>query len=464
MAAIMTAKRLFPLRPRRPVWFEKRARLDLWLPPGWPSSPGPIFYRWHAAAARDVELDYGVLASLAELEARLAAVGARPDPRVVIWVPASEALLFSPVHIPARRTHTLTQALPYALEDQLLEEPEQLHFAFVRHGEALAVAVTARERMARWLAALEEPGWRADALGPAVLSLPLPEAESWTLACLDQMLLVRQGPFSGFGCLGPFEPATPPALLAAALAEARAAGQAPQRLVRYDPPWPEPISPDAWAQALGVAIEDGGRDFRFFSPPLPALDLRQGPYAPRGGWWREPLRGLWPAAAMLAIAIAGTLLVDVIEWWRLQRAEQALAQAMRTLYTTAFPQSKTVLDPYRQLRRELERLEASASNAGSPGSEAATFVVLLARAATALKDDPRLVLEALRYQPSEGLVLEIAVPDAESVQAFAARLRRDDLLVETLADDERRGELKRARLRLRATGAKRERAPARPET
>ncbi len=428
-----------------------RARLDLWLPHGWPDAqPQSALHVRFQANGGVAPIELGAVASLAELDGWLAA-RRRPgvSTQIVIWAPASEVLLFYPLRLPTRSARTLAQALPFALEDQLLDDPDKLHFVYTRHSEALAVAVTARARIERWLATLSEAAWPAEVLCPAVLSLPIPEEDSWSLVALGEAMLVRQGEFAGFACLGPFEPDRPPALLAAALAEARAAGAAPARLVCYDPLPAEPISLAAWSQALAVAIEHSERDFRSYAPAALLLDLRHGAYTPRGHW-RAKLRPFWPAAVFSAVALLGSLVLDGVEWWRLQRTAHELAQQMHALYTSAFPQSKTVLDPYRQMRRELERLESRLAAAGhSEGASA--FLVLLARTAVVLKEDPRLVLDSLHYQPQEGLVLELHAAAREAILDFTARLHRTGLAGKTQAFEPGQKGGIRARLQVHAS-------------
>ena len=56
------------------------------------------------------------------------AAGEGAGQRVVVLVPGTECLLTG-VHIPGRNRQKLLRAVPYALEDQLSDEVENLHFA-----------------------------------------------------------------------------------------------------------------------------------------------------------------------------------------------------------------------------------------------------------------------------------------------------------------------------------------------
>lgn len=80
------------------------------------------------------------------------------DRTVIVLVPATEVATLS-IDLPARGAR-LAAALPYALEDQVADDVESLHFAAGtrRDNGELPVAVVARRKMAEWLALLEDAG------------------------------------------------------------------------------------------------------------------------------------------------------------------------------------------------------------------------------------------------------------------------------------------------------------------
>jgi general secretion pathway protein L len=81
------------------------------------------------------------------------------DHAVIVLVPAEDVLLTS-VHIPARSAAKIKTALPFALEESLADDVEDLHFAVGdrQDNNRLPVAVVAREKMSRWLERLNEAG------------------------------------------------------------------------------------------------------------------------------------------------------------------------------------------------------------------------------------------------------------------------------------------------------------------
>lgn len=401
-----------------PAWRRRgSARLEIWLPRDWPGEGAEP--RWRRVAPGERTREGRGLEGLV------------PAQDVMVWTPAAETVLLR-AHLPTRSAAKIAQALPYALEEQLIEPPEQLHFAFAQEADgALAVAVTRRDRMERWLAALAAAGLRPLRMAPVTLSLPFAEG-AWTLAFLEGEMALRSGLHSGFG--GPREP-RPPAWLAAALAEARGESRAPERLLLVDPP--ADLDLGAWHEALALPIENS-RDQSAAVPSF--INLLQQRYASRGritGVWRAYL----PAAALLAAWLAGTFIFDAIEWGRLSMASRASDQEMRALLLKSFPDTRTILDPAEQMRRGLEALSAG-TGAAAPDD----MLALLARTLPAIERESRVRVQGIEYaEHALNLRLAAAEPDAESV---ARSLRALQLEV----DLQRSGG--EARLRVRAPAAK----------
>ncbi|MDH3577925.1 MAG: type II secretion system protein GspL [Gammaproteobacteria bacterium] len=91
-------------------------------------------------------------------------VGGRP---VIVLVPATEVLTTT-VEIPIRSGPRLRAALPFALEENLADDIDTLHFAsgVRRENGKLPVAVVARAKMDEWLDALDGAGISATRIIP----------------------------------------------------------------------------------------------------------------------------------------------------------------------------------------------------------------------------------------------------------------------------------------------------------
>jgi len=147
----------------------------------WPESHGNIHWRLRGGAG---VAPHGQVAELNQIPG----VGAMT--RVHAWTPPSETLL-TRVTLPTRSRAKIQQALPYALEDQLIGEPDQLHFAYrVLDDASLAVAITARTRLQAWISHLSDAGLRPVSLCPVELALPLIDG-SWSAAFHEDEIWVR---------------------------------------------------------------------------------------------------------------------------------------------------------------------------------------------------------------------------------------------------------------------------------
>ena len=396
-------------------------RLELWLPRNWPAEDSEL--RWRRVAPGGAVRE----GSQRGLE------GLAPAEDIIVWTPAAETLLLR-ARLPTRSSAKIVQALPYALEEQLIEPPESLHFAFAHEADgALAVAVTRRERMESWLAALAAAGLAPTRLAPVTLSLPLAD-RAWTLSFVDGEIVLRSGVRAGLG--GPAEP-RPPAWLHAALAEARSESGAPERILLVDAP--ADLDSAAWREGLGLPLE-AMRPGEAAVPEAP-LDLLQQHYAPRARM-AALKRAYVPAAALLAAWLLATLAFDAIEWARLSRAAGAAEEEMRTLLTKSFPETRAILDPAEQMRRGLEDLSAR-SGIAAPGD----MLSLLARAAPAIERESRLRVQGVEYA-DRALAIRLVASEADA-ESLARTLRARSLEVEV----QRAGG--EARLRVRAAASPR---------
>jgi len=393
-------------------------RLDLWLPPDWPSGEGELRWRRTLPGGGVRQGSQRGLAGLA------------PAEDIVVWTPAAESLLVR-ARLPTRSAAKIIQALPYALEDQLTEPPEQLHFAYAHEPDGgLAVAVTSRDRIEGWLTALSAAGLSPSRLAPVTLSLPLAE-RTWTLAFVGGEIVLRCGLCAGFG--SPAEP-RPPAWLHALLTEARSDSSAPERILAIDAP--EELDLEAWREALGLPIEAMRRGESLL--PVAPLDLLQQRYAPRGrmsGLWR----GYVQAGALLAAWLILSLVFDAVEWARLSSVARSAENEMRSLLMKSFVEVRTVVDPAEQMRRGLEELNAHGGGV-APGD----LLSLLARAAPAIEREPRVRVQTVEYT-DRSLVIRATAAEADA-EALARTLRAGSLEVEL----QRSGG--QAQLRVRAAG------------
>jgi len=94
--------------------------------------------------------------------------------KVIVFVPGTDVLLCEPV-LPVKSGAKLLQIVPFALEEQLAADVEDLHFALGKRDArpGTPVAVVARGQMDGWIAALTEAGLQPEAIYAETSVLPV---------------------------------------------------------------------------------------------------------------------------------------------------------------------------------------------------------------------------------------------------------------------------------------------------
>src|SRR5271167_4588750 len=121
----------------------------------------------------------------------LAAAVSRSD-RVVVLAPATQILLAQP-ELPPGSGAKLIRAVPFALEEQLTEDVDQLSFAIGRRraGGGTPVAVVSRSVLQTWIANISAAGIEPHAIYPDISLIP--ENPGQTVLWLErQRLAVRR--------------------------------------------------------------------------------------------------------------------------------------------------------------------------------------------------------------------------------------------------------------------------------
>ena len=115
----------------------------------------------------------------------------------ILLVPTSECL-FTSTSLTAKNKSDMLAALPFALEDELTEPVETLHFVLGEKQENnnYPVVVTKKKNIIDWL---KEAKDKIDSMLPEVLALPWKE-NTWSIVVNNDNALVRHGKNQGFQC------------------------------------------------------------------------------------------------------------------------------------------------------------------------------------------------------------------------------------------------------------------------
>lgn len=346
----------------------------------------------------------GTTSSPETLTLREAAARLGASRRAIVAVP-SEHVLLVPVALPVRGRRRQLQALPFVLEEQLLEDVEHLSCVLAEGTEEdgrFAAAACRRERLAAWHALLEECGLGVEALIPDALLLPW-QPGTWTVASDGpERVLVRYGRALG----GALHPRLLPFYLERLGSEAHEHGRVPSAVVSYGLERPEGGDGFVWEPRSEPWISDT-------DPHSPHLDLLAGFASDRSRTqtrWR-PWRATAVLAAVWLLVLWAHLGLDVL---RLGRERRQLERRITTLFHRTFPNERHIVDIRAQMARGLERLEERASSGH--------WARLLAAAAVARP--ARLRFVATTYRDGK-LELTVTDPSSQDIVRFLHALAAD---------------------------------------
>jgi general secretion pathway protein L len=333
--------------------------------------------------ARSGNVHFGALAEASALAA---------GRKVLLLVPGTDALLAEPV-LPLKSGSKLAQVVPFALEEQLATDVEDLHFAVgKREGRpGTPVTVVARSRMQEWQSSLQAAGIRADAIYAETAALPV-TPNGVTLLIDEARVYVRRE--NTLGAVLEVEP------LIEALQLALASGdEAREHVTIY-------VSETDYERERDLL--EGLREFTASlqlkllpDGPLPLMaahivdsapvNLLQGPFAVKRKLnvsfapWRY-------AAALAGIFIVVHLGLKTWQYFHYQTVERALDAQIANVYQQAVPGAPVpdALQARRQIELRLNQLRGTAPVSG--------MMMSLAALSEALSQAPGTNVEAIAYR------------------------------------------------------------------
>lgn len=120
--------------------------------------------------------------------------------KVVLLIPNSDVSL-AETQIPSKNKKQMLQAVPYALEETLAEDIDDLHFSIYRENDEANVktAVINRDRLSFWIDHLKDQDINVHYVLPALFGLSIAET-GWSVDLDEAEAQIRQGPLDGFAC------------------------------------------------------------------------------------------------------------------------------------------------------------------------------------------------------------------------------------------------------------------------
>lgn len=335
--------------------------------------------------------------------------------RVRVCVPAAEVALLH-ADIPTRSTGKLLQAIPFAVEDQLAEDIETLHFALGQHtARGYLVAAVARARMQGWLQELAAAGIAPAELVPDVLTLPV-RAQTLVLVPDGDRTLARFP--DGIGIVA--GDSLLPLLIRQQLEHSQGSDRCATALI-YAVDGQAPPSLESMAESLDLEIvhhtlHSGALGLMGATRlPAQAINLLQGEFGRNTGpreYWRR-----WRiAAALLAGLIVVLIAQQIVSEIRLRNQVTQLHAEVAGLFHQALPDVTRMVDPQAQMQQRLNGLTGGAD--GSTG-----LLSLLTAAGKGLQAQPDVQLQGLSFHNGV-LQLQVQTSNLGALDTLKAALQR----------------------------------------
>ncbi len=336
--------------------------------------------------------------------------------RKVVLLLSNHEITLSSVNIPSKNKKQLAQAVPYALEETLAEDIEDLHFAIhalkpqktknnkkgqnenpgTSNDNTNMVAIISHARLSGYLDKLSSYHIPVHYVLPQLFSLET-HPDSWTLLAKDNIAQVRLNALSGFSCqqdmLDVFLPEQLEKQTPHSIYSNLESDQLPESLAGI------PLKPGA---DPGVANHAG------IMSGLP-LNLLNGFVRKRKAskFNFKP----WKPAFVLA-SLLGAVWLGILGWQNITLGKQLkqLDNAIIKVYKNTFPNSR-IVDPPQQMASKLKKLE------GGKTQSVATPLPLIANIGPLLKTHKELTLNEIRYQDNK-LRLVVQAADLNSLENF----------------------------------------------
>ena len=380
--------------------------------------------------------DKGTLTSSVREASLREAAEAVESRRATLILPADDVLL-AQVVIPGGSLARAQQAAPFALEEQVADDVDDLHFALgtKNKSDEYPVAVIGRQMMDDVTQLCQEAGLRPSAIVPETLALPVldssePDVHVWTALYDQQRAVVRLGAYKGFAT----DTEMAGMMVEGALADID--DESPVSMVAYSTAGATQMQAP---EALELEVRACDHRLALYASGLhssPQVNLLQGSYNPKRDFdqsWKP-----WRTTMVLAACLLG--IVFVAKWLdvrQLKTQEAALDERITQAFAQAMPGTR-MQRPRRQVQSALDDLGVVNSDG---------FTSRLAQIAASLNTQPQTQLRTIGYRNGR-FDLDLNTDDVPTLDALKSELAKRGSLDMSVQSANREDNTVRGRVRI----------------
>ncbi|HEC28729.1 MAG TPA: hypothetical protein ENI65_03975 [Gammaproteobacteria bacterium] len=402
---------------------------------------GIIFFRLHQDNSTDWYLPEDESGRLAQYGSSLSdATELCRGKKVVVFIPGSCVHLSTHL-IPVRSRQKILQAIPFTMEDELIGDVDEFHFAIPARTPQnnIPVCAVSHEKMEMVLSLFHDADIQPQVMTPDLLALPL-QTNHWTILVENNETSTLTGQFSGFTvdtngldtCLE--------------LAMQETEDNMPAKIdiidfrtldtdIKFEIPGfdPDNITITHPAGNPITLLAENYTD-------AAAINLLQGTYATRKV--RNPsLRKWYPALTVLAIMLFIKAASGLIEYRRISNEINLLDRQIKTTFNRALPDVRRMVNPRVQMEQRLKQLRHS-DGQGKTG-----FLAMLDKSAKALKLYNKITLKGINFR-NDQLDMEFTIGDLQKLEKLKQAISLKGMKVE-IRSAAVQGNVVSARLRIR---------------
>lgn len=341
--------------------------------------------------------------------------------------------------LPITNRKKLLRAIPFALEEHIADDVDELHFVAgkTQSDGSVPVAAIKKDTLEAISRTLDQAGICPDAIIPDSLCITA-NSRRWAILIQDNQANIQFNTFSG----GEFDLDTLPVIFPSLLQQETITPPEDIILFTRDGDSNEIIS-----QAIIDAIPGDVEliNVSYNTHPLVVycghyhnampLNLLQGAYKPKSKnniAWHQ-----WRLAAALAVAWLVLQLGSAsVEYYELEEKNGQLKAQINKLYKKAFPESKKIVNARVQMEQKLNELKGSGStNKGS------SIIALLSDSADALSSESGVTLQAINYRNNK-MDLQLTGTTLQDIESLNKKINQRPLKSEITSSSSENNQVK----------------------
>jgi len=356
-------------------------------------------------------IESGTLSELAEKNKNALA-----DASYINCIINAELVSYSEINIPAKNRQRALQAIPFALEDQLAEDIDQLHFAIGKASDnSYPVISIAHHSLKDLLEKCQPAGINIDAMYVDILSLPdnTQSENNWTVLQSNSKASI----LTTDGDLINADSDSLPVFFASLIQQK--VENLPDTVNYYH-------EDNSEAEELALAEEVSLKKICYKQTPLmlfssqlsnpSMLNILQGSYQvtrESNQWWRP-----WKTAAIIAAVALGLHIISGgINLNQLQQENKLIEKEITHIYKKSFPRSKKIVNARVQMENKLKQLKKSS------GKTDYSFSDILLDTAPLIKQTAGVEMQGISYH-NRKLELQLTLDKLSTAEALKNKLNK----------------------------------------